>query len=155
MPRKSLLDLNVLIALTDPEHMHHLKAWEWFRSGGSEDWAICPLTEAGFLRVTTNPAYRPNPRTLDQAIAILQFLKGYRGYSYCPIDESWVTLTARFASRIYSHQQVTDAYLLGLAIKENRVLVTFDKGFQGLAGEEFSGNVHLVNSSKGPVIQTV
>ena len=141
---KSLLDLNVLISLTDTEHRHHRKARNWFASSGKQNWAICPLTEAGFLRVTTNPAFRPGPRTLEQAIAILQALKGYPGYCYCPVDESWVTLTARFASRIHGHQQVTDAYLLGLAIKESRVLVTFDKTLQYLAGAEFSQYVRLL-----------
>ena len=139
MIRKSLLDLNVLIALSDPEHKHHQKARNWFTLSGRGNWAFCPLTEAGFLRVTTNPAFRPGPRTMEQAIAILQTLKGI--CDYCPIDESWVTLTARFASRIRGHQQVTDAYLLGLAIRESRVLVTFDKGFQFMAGDEFRDNL--------------
>ena len=139
MIRKSLLDLNVLIALSDPEHKHHQKARNWFTLFGRGNWALCPLTEAGFLRVTTNPAFRPGPRTLEQAIAILQTLKGI--CDYCPIAESWVTLTARFASRIRGHQQVTDAYLLGLAIRESRVLVTFDKGFQLMAGDEFRDNL--------------
>ncbi len=144
MNLKSLLDLNVLIALTDPEHKHHQKARNWFTSSGRERLGICSLTEAGFLRVTTNPAFRPGPRTLEQAIAILQVLKGRDDYWYCPIDESWVTLTARFASRVRGHQQVTDAYLLGLAIKEKGLLVTFDKGIQYMAGAEFSQNVLLL-----------
>jgi hypothetical protein len=71
-------------------------------------------------------------------------LKGRDDYWYCPMDESWITLTARFASRVRGHQQVTDAYLLGLAIKENGVLVTFDKGIQYMAGAEFSQNVLLL-----------
>jgi hypothetical protein len=94
------------------------------------------------LRVTTNPAFRPGPRTLEQAIAILQAIKGM--CDYCPIDQSWMTLTARFASRIRGHQQVTDAYLLGLAIKEDRVLVTFDKGFRHMAGDEFKNNLQIL-----------
>lgn len=142
MIRKSLLDLNVLIALTDTEHVHHQKARNWFTSPRRENWAICPLTELGFLRVTTNPAFHPGPRTLEQAIAILQTLKGI--CDYCPIGQSWVTLTAPFAARVRGHQQVTDAYLLGLAIRENRVLVTFDKGLQYLAGAEFSQYVLLL-----------
>lgn len=141
---KSLVDLNVLIALTDPEHKHHKKARNWLTSAGRERLGICPLTEAGFLRVTTNPAFHPGPRTLEQAIAILQVLKGRDDYWYCPIDESWVTLTAGFASRIFGHQQVTDAYLLGIAIKERGVLVTFDRGLQYMAGTEFSQNVLLL-----------
>ena len=144
MIRKSLIDLNVLIALTDPEHQHHQKARKWLMSPGRERLGICPFTEAGFLRVTTNSALHLGPRTMENAIAILQVLKGRDDYWYCPIDESWVTLTARFASRIRGHQQVTDAYLLGLAIKENGVLVTFDKGLQYMAGAEFRQNILLL-----------
>ena len=147
MIRKSLLDLNVLIALTDPDHRHHRTAQAWFVSAGKESWGICPLTEAGFVRVTTNPAFRSGLLTLEQAVAILQALKGHAGYWYWQIDESWVTLTAPFAARILGHQQVTDAYLLGLAIKENGVLVTFDRGIAYMAGGEFSRNVLILESS--------
>ncbi|MGA3009919.1 MAG: TA system VapC family ribonuclease toxin [Terracidiphilus sp.] len=138
---RSLLDLNVLIALTDSEHIHHQNARNWLTSAGGKRLGICPLTEAGFLRVTTNPAFHTGPRTLEQATAILQALKGRDDYWYCPIDESWVTLTAPFAARIFGHQQVTDAYLLGIAIKEKGVLVTFDKAIQYMAGAEFADNV--------------
>jgi hypothetical protein len=81
---------------------------------------------------------------MEQAMAILQALKMYPGYWYWAIDESWITLTAPFAARIFGHQQVTDAYLLGLAIKEKGVLVTFNKGIQYMAGAEFSQNVLLI-----------
>ena len=141
MIRRSLLDLNVLIALTDQRHVHHQKARNWFTSSSKDNWGICPLTEAGFLRITTNPAFRSDPCTFSQAIAILQVLKGLPGYSYWAIDESWVTLTAPFAKRISGHQQVTDAYLLGLAIKGKGVLVTFDHGLKYMAGAEFGQNL--------------
>jgi toxin-antitoxin system PIN domain toxin len=136
-----LLDVNVLIALTDSEHIHHQIARDWFVSSGRQRLGICPLTEAGFLRVTTNPLFHPSPRSMEQAMAILQVLKGRDDYWYCPINESWVTLTARFAARVRGHQQVTDAYLLGLAIKEDGALVTFDRGLRYLAGAEFSDNL--------------
>jgi hypothetical protein len=58
-----------------------------------------------------------------------------------PSELGWVDLTARFAARIYGHRQITDAYLLGMAIKENGVLVTFDKAIQYMAGTEFRENV--------------
>ncbi len=144
MTRKNLLDLNVLIALAEPGHKHHLEAHDWLNSSGGDNWGICPLTEAGFVRVTTNPAYRPGPRTLEQAIAVLQVLKGLPGYWYWEMDESWVTLTAPFASRILGHQQVTDAYLLGLAIKEDGVLVTFDRGLKYLAGTQYSRSLFIL-----------
>lgn len=82
--------------------------------------------------------------TLEQSIAILQSLKGLPGHRYWEIHQSWVDLTARFASRISGHQQVTDAYLLGLAIEDDGVLVTFDLGLRYLAGPEFSRRNLLV-----------
>jgi toxin-antitoxin system PIN domain toxin len=140
-----LLDLNVLVALTEPEHVHHRRAEDWFNTSGKEDWGVCPLTEAGFVRVTTNPSYRPVPRSMEQAIAILQMIKEYPGYSFWKIEESWTTLTAPFTARIFGHQQVTDAYLLGLAIKNDGVLVTFDEAILKLAGSMFNKNVRVLN----------
>jgi toxin-antitoxin system PIN domain toxin len=143
MTRRNLLDLNVLIALTDTEHTHRRKAERWFLSTGNEDWGVCPLTEAGFIRVTTNPAMKLGTITLERAVAILQSLRGHPGYHYWRITdaESWVAVTAQFASRITGHQQITNAYLLGLAIKEDGVLVTFDRGLKYLAGPQFSRNL--------------
>ena len=74
----------------------------------------------------------------------MQSLKSLSGYWYWEIRESWTTLTAPFAVRISGHQQVTDAYLLGLAIKEDGVLVTFDKGLRYLAGPQFAANVLIL-----------
>lgn len=144
MIRKSIIDLNVLIALTEPEHDQFFSAQEWF--GGSKGAALglCPLTEAGFIRITTSPSFRPGPRSMAQAIEVLEMLKAESSYWFCQIDRSWVTLTTPFASRISGHQQVTDAYLLGLAIKEDGVLVTFDRGIRYMAGAEFSRNVLLL-----------
>ncbi|MGA2572166.1 MAG: TA system VapC family ribonuclease toxin [Terracidiphilus sp.] len=136
--------MNVLIALSEPAHRHFRRAQEWLNSSGKDNWGVCPITEAGFVRVTTNPAFRPIPRTREQATAILTDLAMRPGYRYWPMTESWVTLTAPFADRIFGHQQVTDAYLLGLAIKEDGVLVTFDRGLRYMAGPEFSKNLLIL-----------
>lgn len=141
MTRKHLLDVNALIALTEPGHDRYRKSQEWFNGNTSDLWGVCPYTETGFLRVTTNPAFRPGPRTLEQAIAILQGLKGHPRYWFWEIDRSWIDLTVRFAHRIFGHQQITDACLLGLAIREDGVLVTFDRGLKYLAGAEFARNL--------------
>lgn len=143
MIRKNLLDLNVLVALTEPEHIHRQRAERWFLSTGKDNWGVCPLTESGFIRITTNPAMQSGAITVERAIAILQALSAHRGYHYWPITdaESWVTVASRFAARISGHQQITDAYLLGLAIKEDGVLVTFDRGLKYMAGPEFSRNL--------------
>jgi predicted nucleic acid-binding protein len=114
---------------------------KWFQSSGKANWGVCPLTEAGFIRVTTNPVYRPSSRTVEQATAILADFATAPGYRYWPIVETWATLTAPFSARLFGHQQVTDAYLLGLAVKGGGVLVTFDKAIKYLAGAVYSQNV--------------
>jgi len=148
--RRTLLDVNVLISLLEPGHGSFQRAQEWFNSSGKDNWGVCPLTEIGFVRITTNPSFYPGPRTHEQATSILAELANRPGYRYWPLAESWVTLTARFASRIRGHQQVTDAYLLGLAIKEDGVLVTFDRGIKYMAGPEFSRNVLILDSKPDP-----
>ena len=138
-----LLDLNCLIALADPDHRYHLAMQTWFLAGGNVDWGVCPLTESGFVRVTTNPVY-PDARTVVQALAILADFAAAPGYRYWPMEKSWAVLTAPFVGRIVGHQQVTDAYLLGLAVQQRGILVTFDKGVRYLAGAEYGRHVLLL-----------
>jgi uncharacterized protein len=140
-----LLDLNVLIALTDETHQHHHQTKKWMRTLKGESWGVCPLTESGYLRITTTPRMHSGNRMLKDSLAVLQDLMGQPGYRYWPITESWAVLTAPFAPRITGHRQITDAYLLGLAIKENGVLVTFDRGIKYMAGPEFSRNVLVLD----------
>lgn len=136
-----LLDLNALIALADPDSIHHEAMQRWFESEGKRDWGVCPLTESGFVRVTTNPKYGSQGRTVAQATAILAEMAKITGYRYWPITQSWTELTAPFASRIKGHQQITDAYLLGLAIRHKGILVTFDTSISYLASKEFQKNL--------------
>lgn len=144
MIRRTLLDVNVLIALLEPGHDFFQIAQEWFESSGKDNWGLCPITEIGFVRITTNPSFYPGPRTQEQASAILAGLSDRPGYRYWPLTEGWAALIAPFGSRITGHQQVTDAYLLGLAIKEDGVLVTFDRGLRYLAGSEFRQNLLIL-----------
>ena len=83
---RSLLDVNVLIALTDEQHVHHRRVVEWFDTTALE-WGLCPFTEAGFLRVTTNP--KVGMRTMDEAIEVLTALAKHPGCSFWPVKSSW------------------------------------------------------------------
>jgi uncharacterized protein len=144
LTRGNLLDLNVLLALVDKEHEFYPAAHLWFDSWGHADWGLCPFTEAGFIRLTTNPALGPIFPSIRRAIQVLEDLASRPGYRYWPMTESWSILTAPFAARIAGHQQVTDAYLLGMAIKEDGVLVTLDRGLKYLAGPQFSRNLLIL-----------
>jgi hypothetical protein len=86
-----------------------------------------------------------NPKTgahsVEESASVLATLTKHPGYRFWPISAGWSTLAAPFQERVFGHQQITDAFLLGLAVKENGVLVTMDKAIQYLAGAEYSKNV--------------
>jgi toxin-antitoxin system PIN domain toxin len=136
--QRYLLDVNVLIALTEQGHIHHQTVMKWFNTPGL-DWGLCAFSEAGLLRVTSNS--NVGKVSVSDASEILKALEKNPGYRYWPITVGWSTLAAPFRERIYGHQQITDAYLLGLAINENGVLVTLDKAIKFLAGERHSKNL--------------
>lgn len=139
-PPRNLLDVNVLVALLDEDHIHHRCATAWFDTPGLQ-WAICPLTEAGFLRYMTRPGM--GDLSIEEATALLMRLAREPGFHYQPIITGWTTLCGPFFKRLFGHNQITDAYLLGLAIREGLVLVTFDKAILHLAGEH-GNHVHLL-----------
>ena len=133
-----LPDVNVLIALTEEDHVHHRRVTAWFDAPGIE-WGLCPFTEAGFLRVATNP--KVGMHTIEEASEVLTALGKHAGYSFWPVPSGWADLTAPLKERVFGHQQITDAFLLGLAVKEDGILVTLDKAIQYLAGATYRRNV--------------
>jgi toxin-antitoxin system PIN domain toxin len=136
---KYLADVNVLIALLDEDHIHHKIVASWFDSSAQEEFGVCPFTEAGFLRVTTNP--KAGSRSIESALEALASLDNHAGYRFWPMAEGWVALVEPFLERVHGHQQITDACLLGLAVREGGVLVTLDKGIRYMAGTRYSENV--------------
>ena len=138
-----LLDVNVLIALTDSEHVHHELVMGWFEHSGRPDWGLCALTEAGFVRVAVNP--KVGSRTVAQATALLSRLASDPGCRFWPISDGWAKLAAPFSQRIFGHRQINDALRLGLAITQKGVLVTMDKGIAYMAGAEYRHNVLVLS----------
>jgi toxin-antitoxin system PIN domain toxin len=141
---KYLLDVNVYMALLSEDHLHHHLVTEWF-SALDLQWAICPFTEAGFLRNVTAP--RPGQIAMHEATAVLARMALEPGYHYLPIAEDWKTVCSPFFARLYGTKQVTDAYLLGLAVREGLVLVTMDKGVVHLAGKDYRKHVLLLEAN--------
>ena len=141
-----LLDVNVLVALTTRSHVHHGLVKKWFYAAPGLQWAICAFTEAGFLRNATAP--RPEQITMSEATAVLKQLAQHPGYQYFPIDADWQTLCSPFFTRLYGTKQVTDAYLLGLAVQKRLGLVTMDKAISHLAGTEYSKHVLLLTADQ-------
>jgi uncharacterized protein len=141
--QKFLLDVNVLIALTEESHQHHRIVTKWF-ANPRLDWGICALSEAGLLRLSMNPAV--GNLELYQATALLNVLQRSPGYRYWPITAGWTELAAPLSERIFGHLQITDAFLLGLAIHANGILVTLDKAILAMAGPRYRGHVLLIES---------
>lgn len=140
----ALLDVNVLIALAHEDHTAHLKTKRWFRGAAEMRWATCPLTEAGFVRVVSNPSYQQPAVDQDDARAMLAALRALPGHQFWPIEFGFEEAVAPFAERFFGHQQVADVYLLALAIRKRGKLVTLDRGLTFLAGDEFARHVVLL-----------
>jgi len=130
-----LLDVNVLIALTWPTHVHHVAARRWFDRDSRGGWATCPITQLGFVRVSSNPAAIRDAVRPAEAVAMLERLTALPGHRFWP-DEVAVTLAGPFASlSLVGHRQVTDAYLLALARHHGGKLATLDRGVPDLVSE--------------------
>jgi toxin-antitoxin system PIN domain toxin len=125
--RVSLLDVNVLVALFFPDHVHHDLAHDWFADHQHEGWATCPLTENGFIRVACQqPTDDVLVRPADVIASLEKFRKDTRHRFWT--DEVSLTDTDLLAPQfIRGHQQLTDVYLLGLAKKMGGRLATFDR----------------------------
>ncbi len=122
-----LLDTNLLIALFWPSHEKHDLAAKWFARRRGEGWATCPMTQAGFVRIVSNPAFSRDAVQPREALQVLSANIAAKDHEFWP-DELPVAMAVAFAGvRLVGHQQVTDACLLGLAIRRGGVLATLDQ----------------------------
>lgn len=127
-----LLDVNVLIALAWPHHVHHRSAHHWFGQRGRNRWATCPLTQTAFVRTSSNPKILPDAVSPREALEALKKIVGVPGHIFWPDDLSPTTMQAYESVALVGHRQVTDAYLLGLAQHHDGKLATFDNGISQL-----------------------
>ena len=122
-----LLDVNVLVALFDPGHIHHEAAHAWFAVAREEGWATCPLTQNGLVRVLSNAAYPGRRTTVADAVDRLRRFTGSGGHTGWPDDLSILDPARVDAGHLAGHGEVTDAYLLALAVHDDGTLATFDR----------------------------
>lgn len=121
-----LLDTNLLIALLWPSHEQHDAALNWFTRHRGKGWATCPVTQAGFVRIVSNPAFSRDAVQPREATQILSANTAAKDHSFWPAELPFAEAVAFAGVRLLGHQQVTDAYLLGLAIRRGGVLATLD-----------------------------
>lgn len=127
-----LLDVNVLIALMWPAHEGHAEVQRWFRQKSEEGWATCPFTQAAFVRITTNPTFSRDAVTPQEAVKILDANVKHPSHQFWADEISFVQAVGPFAKQLEGHQQVTDTYLLGLAMHKRGRLATMDRGILAL-----------------------
>lgn len=123
---RALLDIDVLLALLDGDHVDHRRTHEWLEAGMDGGWASCALTENGFVRVISQPRY-PSPISAAEAIDLLQRARDGGPHEFWACDISLLDARIVDRTRLHGPRQVTDAYLLALAVAHGGHLVTFDR----------------------------
>jgi uncharacterized protein len=123
---RALLDVNVLIALLDGAHVHHVAATAWLHDNVANGWASCPLTQNGCLRILSSQSY-PRHQPLAAVAARLLEATQTSHHEFWP-DEITVLDAERFEQgRWLNSRQITDAYLLALALQRGGTFVTLDR----------------------------
>lgn len=123
---RALLDVNVLIALLDSDHVHHHVSTSWLASNLHDGWASCPLTQNGCIRILSQPAY-PSPLPAADVAARLAEAAADPSHDFWADTVSLLEQGRIDWSRVLGARQVTDAYLLALAVEQGGRLVTFDR----------------------------
>lgn len=131
-PRRgaALLDVNVLVALGWPSHVFHTRAHRWFAQHSSRGWATTPVTECGFVRVSSNRGALPLVTTPGRAVEALRRMSRVRGHTFWADDVRFVAEDG-IVDSLRGYRQVTDAHSLSLAASHDGRLATFDEGIEG------------------------
>ncbi|MBZ5576590.1 MAG: PIN domain-containing protein [Acidobacteriia bacterium] len=143
MTKPYLLDVNLLVALAWPSHVHHREAQQWFARKGKSGFRTCPLTQAGFVRISSNPKFSPEAVSPADAAQLLAEITGLPEHGFWPDDLTFEQAMGRIP-HLAGHRQVTDAYLAALATAHGGILATLDRGAATL-----SSAVELVARPRG------
>lgn len=139
---RALLDVNVLIALLDVDHLHHARAHAWLAANIEAGWASCPLTQNGCIRILSQPTY-PGALPAAAVASRLTAATETRWHRFWPDAISLLDHERIDHARILSSRQITDVYLLALAIHHSGRFVTFDRSIP-LAAVRDARAEHLV-----------
>jgi toxin-antitoxin system PIN domain toxin len=122
----ALLDVNVLVALFRETHVHHEIAHDWFADHGHAGWASCPLTENGMLRILSRPSPVEPFVPLPDLVGLFKRFCENSSHQFWADDIAFSDPRLFQVSSICGHQQLTDVYLLGLAVRHSGKFVTLD-----------------------------
>lgn len=142
-----LLDVNVLIALAWPSHIHHRRAHTWWAS--ITRWATTPITESAFVRLSTNRTVVGTSISVSEARSTLRAIREAPGHTFIADDTSLATPSIDL-SRVATSSQVTDAHLVNIAASNKAVLATMDAGILKLLSPDAQAAVLLLPGSEKP-----
>lgn len=123
---RALLDVNVLIGLLDADHVAHGATWSWFDEHASAGWASCPITQNGCIRILSHPSY-PNARSVAEVVNRLRKATADSRHEFWSDAHSVLDEALIDVERVHGPKQLTDVYLLALAVRHHGCLVTFDR----------------------------
>ncbi len=124
---RALFDISVLLALLDQDHLRHEHARTWYASERAYGWASCPLSQNGFIRIMSQRSYSSS-RSIGDALTILRAATTRAEHQFWPDDVSILDAGMMDYTRLLGPKQITDVYLLALAVKYGGRLVTLDTG---------------------------
>jgi hypothetical protein len=128
-----LLDVNVLVALLWPTHDQHAAAQRWFNAHAASGWATTPFTQAGFIRVSSNPVFTAQAVPPREAVRALRNSLRHPAHRFIADDRPYLEACGPLLPHLDGHRQVMDAYLLGIAAHHRLRVVSFDRGLSHLA----------------------
>jgi toxin-antitoxin system PIN domain toxin len=140
--RAYLLDVNVLISLAWPEHGQHALVRRWFAHHSSKGWATCPMVQAGFVRILSNPGFSRRSVSVQEAIQGLGISLQDNAHQFWPDSIPFADAVRVLKRRITGHQQIKDAYLVALAMHNRGKLATLDRGIEQFAP---AGTVEVIS----------
>ena len=120
-----LLDISVLMALFDSDHVDHARVRRCAEAEIVSGWASCAITQNGFVRIISQPRY-PSHVAPAQAIDRLARAAATELHKHWPCTISLLGGELFDYSRLHGHRQVTDVYLLDLATAQGGRFITLD-----------------------------
>jgi uncharacterized protein len=140
-----LLDVNALIALGWPAHEHHERMIRWFKAHARYGWATSALTQAAFVRIISQPAFSGRALGVNEIAEALLRNTAHPRHRFLSLDFGIEQVLGSCTGGVRGHRQITDAWLLTLAMRHRVKLVTFDSGIAQLLAtvEEREQHLHL------------
>ena len=142
-----LLDVNILLGIVWADQQAHATVFAWFQKSGRYRFATCGITQSGFVRISANAKFRANPVSIKEALQAINTFTEMQGHAFWPTEIGIREATAAFVDKLFGPLQLTDAYLLGLAVANDGVLVTRNRGIAQLAGKTYAKHLLVLSDA--------